>query len=92
MDGVTILGIQRAEKDGKVNSNIFYSEPFEDWQKEGSACFGFRTGSEFTRLDTSNLVVGDVVEFAYKRGFQGKAVLSGFTVIKPYKQPASASK
>lgn len=92
MGNVTILGIQRTEKDGKVNSNIFYSEPFEDWQKDGSACFGFRTGSEFTRLDTSILVVGDEVELKYGKGFQGKAVLSGFEVVKPYKQHAGGGK
>lgn len=73
-----VVGVSSREKDGVKSYNLFCVTPFEDWEN-GS---GLKCVSEWTRVDVSSLKQGDVIIPIYKRGFQGKAQFSGFTLVK----------
>lgn len=80
----TIVGVRKSVKDGKTSYNVYYTEPFEDWEAtNGSEVSGLKCGNEWTnRVDCGFLKPGDQVDFSYQKGFQGMAVLSDVKVIK----------
>jgi len=82
-----IVGITRSEgKNGAINSNIYYTEPFDSYAIEKQGATGIKCGVEFTnRVDTTQLKPGDEVEFYYGKGFQGMAVLEQIAVVKTNK-------
>ena len=79
-----IQGVKTIVKDGKTSYNVYFSEPFADWESDGAnTCLGMKCDVEWTnRVDCGFLKVGDEVEFQYDKGFQGKAVLSGIQLVK----------
>lgn len=80
---VTIVGIRRAEtKSKKVFYNYYGLKAFSDYDMETSECEGSQPVSEFSYKDYG-LSVGDVVDFQYEPGYEGKAVLSNVVMIRP---------
>lgn len=67
---VTILGISRRKSEDKngrhvTYSNVYYSEPFDEYAETNGECTGVKCGNVNTGLDTSALFVGDVVNLDY---------------------------
>lgn len=83
----TIVGIKSTVKDGKKSFNVYYTEPFADYEtQQPSSVQGMKVGVEWTnRVDCDFLKPGDVVNFAYDKGYQDRAVLTGITLEKPTK-------
>ncbi len=80
---VTIIGIRKAKtKNGREFCSYFYEKAFTDYERENSDCLGMTVGSEFSYKDY-NLKPGDVCDFMYEPGFEGKATLSDVVVLKP---------
>lgn len=82
---VQIVGLKRYEGKKGIGTVISYITPYSDYDTENCECLGFDAGQEFTYLDTSLLNVGDVIAFEYAKGFGGKAVMSGYKMIKSAK-------
>lgn len=80
---IQIVGLKRYEGKRGIGTVISYITPYSDYDTENCDCFGFDAGQEFTYLDTSLLNVGDIVSFNYAKGFGGKAVMSGYNMVKP---------
>lgn len=74
---IKVLGIKKTEKDGKKSYTIFGFTPFETWENGE----GYKTVSEWTRADLSDVKVGNVIMPLYGKGYQGKAVLCGVSII-----------
>ena len=85
----TIVGIKKTKSTNgdKTYFNYYYQESFSDYDCEhAEALQGVQTGTEFSYTDIG-CKVGDVVEFEYTKGFQGKATLKGCKIIKAADQP-----
>lgn len=79
---VTIVGIRKGEtKNKKVFYNYYGLKDFSDYDMENGDCEGHQPVGEFSYKDYG-LSVGDVVDFQYEPGFEGKAVLSNVIMIK----------
>lgn len=73
---VTIVGVRVNESKGRKAYNYFGLKDFTDYEIENSECVGQMVVSEFS-YKNFNLKPGDVVEFDYEPGFQGRANLTG---------------
>lgn len=73
---VTIVGVRQSESKGRKAYNYFGLKDFTDYEIENSKCVGQMVVSEFSYTNF-NLKPGDVVEFDYEPGFQGRATLTG---------------
>lgn len=93
---VTVLGISRRKTEDRagrpvVYSNIFYSQPFDEYTLQNGDAVGEKCGSVNTGLDTSGLFVGDVINLDYApTGFNDRNGspqfrLEAVQVIKPFK-------
>lgn len=83
MNKYELVGIVTTLKDGKSGNRLILVSDFSDYLTTTSTrCEGVDATIEFTRLDCSNLQVGDSVELQYTRGFQGKAQLVGIKKIE----------
>lgn len=93
---VMVLGISRrktTDKEGRpvTYSNIFYSQPFDDYTLQNGDTVGEKCGAVSTSLDTSGLFVGDEINLDYApTGFTDKNGspqfrLEAITVVKPFK-------
>lgn len=83
MNSFEIIGIVTTLKDEKSFTRLVMVSDFSDYQQTNSErCEGMEAIVEYTRADCSALQVGDVVELYYSKGYQGKAVLSGFKKIE----------
>lgn len=78
---VQIVGVRKSESKGKNAFNYFGLKSFTDYEQENSDCNGHAVVSEFSYTDF-NIVPGDVVEFDYEPGFQGRATLVNVRKIK----------
>lgn len=79
---VTIVGIRKGEtKNKKACYNYYGLKNFSDYDMENSECLGHQPVSEFSYKDYG-LSIGDVVDFQYEPGFEGKATLSNVVMIK----------
>lgn len=79
---VTIVGIRKGEtKNKKPCFNYYGLRDFSDYDKENSECEGSQVIVEFSYKDYG-LSVGDVVDFQYEPGFEGRATLSNVVMIK----------
>lgn len=74
---IKVLGIQKREKDGNVSFTLHGYTKFEDWENGQ----GFKTVTEWTRADLSNIQSGNVIIPIYSKGYQGKAVLSSVHLV-----------
>lgn len=80
---VTIIGIRKAKtKNGRDFCQYYFQKPFTDYEMENSDCLGFLVGSEFSYRDYG-LKPGDVCDFQYEPGYEGKATLTDVVVLKP---------
>lgn len=81
---VTIVGV-RSSKSSKTGKDIYFyygTKSFTDYERQSGYCEGEAIISEYSGIDYG-LKVGDVCEFNYEPGYQGKATLSGVTVLEP---------
>lgn len=80
---VTITGIREGQtKNKKPCYNYYGLREFSDYDKENSICIGRQVIVEFSYKDYG-LQVGDLVEFQYEPGFEGRATLSNVVMIRP---------
>lgn len=73
---VTIVGVKKSESKGRDAFNYFGLKDFTDYEIKNSECVGQMVVAEFSYTDF-NLKPGDVVEFDYEPGYQGRATLTG---------------
>lgn len=89
---VTIIGIKKAKtKNGREFCQYYYKKPFTDYELENSDCLGMIVGNEFSYRDY-NLKPGDVCDFQYEPGYEGKATLSDVFVVKPIDTAGESAK
>ena len=81
---VEIVGVRKSESKGKNAFNYYGLKDFTDYEKQNSDCDGKAVVSEFSYMDF-NLRPGDVVEFDYEPGFQGRASLVNVRMVTPSK-------
>lgn len=86
---VTIVGVRKFESKGKKAFNYHGLKDFTYYDLENSECEGNPVVTEFSYTDY-NLHVGDIVEFDYEPGFQGRASLVGVRPISEVEQPKSS--
>lgn len=80
---VTVTGIMKGtSKNNRQFTQFFGTTPFTDYESESNDCTGFKTVEVFTYLDFSHVKVGDVCDFLYEPGYQGRATLSDVKVLK----------
>lgn len=63
------LGVQTFEKDGKKGTNIYYSEPFDDYEKN---CSGVKCNHLFTYKNITVPKPGERFKAIYSLGFDFK--------------------
>lgn len=79
---VTISGVKKSKtKNGKDCFQYYGTKEFTAYEQENTECTGFAVVSEFS-YENFNLSPGDVVEFEYEPGFEGRATLTGVRPIK----------
>ena len=80
---VLIVGVYTYEKNGKRGTTISFLQEFKSWQiQRGQRTDGVQAETEFTHMDCTGLQLGDIVRLAYQKGFQGRAELVGYSLIK----------
>lgn len=77
-----IVGIRKGESKGKPCWNIAATKDYSAYDQQNSECAGVDVVSEFTYIDFG-LHPGDVVEFVYDKGFQGRATLVDVKILSP---------
>ena len=94
MDTVKIIGIKSApsSKNPEVMYyNYYFTQDFSEYDLQNASMIsGVACDSEFCMADIG-CQVGDVVEFHYKKGFQGKAALVGCSIVKEVNKSMNAS-
>lgn len=96
---VTIVGVKKSSygKDGNKRMGYNYSgtKSYTDYELENAECEGTDVITEFSSKDFG-IHPGDVVEFMYEPGYQGKAQLVNVRVIKdagnPFEKDKAADK
>lgn len=79
---VEIVGIRHGKtKNGKESYNYFGLREFSDYDQENSDCQGKLPVDAFSYKDYG-VAVGDVVDFQYEPGFEGKAQLSNIVMVQ----------
>lgn len=83
---VQILGVKRSEYKGKdggnrIGFNYMGTKDFTRYEKENTQVEGFDVVREFSSTDY-NLHPGDVVDFMYEPGFEGRATLVDVRMLK----------
>lgn len=80
---VTVTGIMKGtSKNNRQFTQYFGTTPFTDYEMESNDCTGFKTVEVFTYQDFGPVSVGDVCDFMYEPGFQGRAQLAGIRLLK----------
>ena len=83
----TIVGIKKGTtKNDKVCFNYYALKEFSYYDKGNSECWGQDIVSAFSYTDY-HLEVGDLVDFRYEPGFEGKATLSDIVMLQPAAVP-----
>lgn len=71
----TVLGILKGKsKSGKDFMQIYASKEFSAYEQQNNICEGVSVFSEFT-YNGFAVKTGDVADFIYEPGFQGRAAL-----------------
>ena len=84
---ITIVGIKKGKtKKGQECFNYFGTKPFSDYDQQNSECRGMDIISAFSYTDY-NLEVGDLVDFRYEPGFEGRATLADIVMVRPAGNP-----
>lgn len=79
---VEIVGVRRSESKGRKVFNYYGLKEFTEYEIENSECDGKNVVSEFSYQDFA-VFPGDIVEFSYEPGYQGRATLVDVKVITP---------
>lgn len=86
---VTITGIMKGtSKNNRQFTQFFGTTPFTGYEIESNDCTGLKTVEVFTYQNFGAVKVGDVCEFLYEPGFQGRATLTDVLVVKESKNAA----
>lgn len=83
---VRILGVRKSETKGRRAFNYAAAKEYTQYEQENSDCEGEDVVSEFSYADY-NLHPGDIVDFEYEPGYQGRATLTGVRMIEPAGNP-----
>lgn len=76
-----VVGLSKYVNDkGQEGTNLFLVTPFEPWEQKNTN-YGYKTVQEFTYSQV-NCKVNDLITIQYGKGYGGKAVINGVTVIK----------
>lgn len=79
-----VIGLMVAEtKKGNVGTTLYLAHEHDEYRQQNAQfCAGQACSEEYLRGDYSSKVkVGDIVTLSYSKGYQGKAVLTGITVV-----------
>ena len=84
---VQVVGITRNVSEKGISYTLHGITPFEDWEanSDRGTSVGFKTISEWTRVDLSDIKPQELITLRYGKGFQGKAVLVGYDRVAPSK-------
>lgn len=78
----TVVGIMKGKtKNNKEFVRYNYTKNFTDYEMENGECAGVAVGTEFSYHDY-NIKPGDVCDFQYEPGFEGRATLSDVVVLQ----------
>ena len=88
---VKILGVKKITYKGKDNQertgfNLMGVKEFTDYEKENAECKGYDVIREFSSKDYA-VEPGDVVEFLYEPGYEGRATLVGVRSVSMKDNP-----
>lgn len=79
---VEIVGIRKGKtKNGKDFFNYYGLKEFSNYDQENGECDGRMPVDAFSYMDYG-VAVGDIVDFQYEPGFEGKATLSNIVMIQ----------
>lgn len=80
-----IIGMSKFTNDaGRTATTLHMVTPFEGWEMERAKTVGNKVVSEYTYNEV-NCKVNDIVEIEWRKGFQGRAVLSSVRVVSEVK-------
>lgn len=86
----TIVGVKKSKtKNGKECFRYYATKEFTEYDQEFAECIGCDVVSEFSYRDYG-LCLGDLVDFRYEPGFEGKAKLMDIVMVTP--NPVKSSK
>lgn len=88
---VTIVGVKKSESKGRAAFNYAGIKDYTQYEVENAVCEGQDVISEFSYMDF-DLHVGDVVEFLYEPGFQGRATLTDVKMVSMNGNPFEGGK
>lgn len=84
----TIVGVLKGKtKTGREFMNIYATKDFSQYEQENNVTDGVFAFTEFT-YNAFDVYPGDVVDFVYEPGFQGRASLVDIVPIKLAAQSA----
>ena len=69
-------------KNNRQFTQFFGTTPFTSYESESNDCSGLKVVEVFTYQDFGPILVGDVCEFLYEPGFQGRATLADVKLLK----------
>lgn len=83
MAEIKIVGVKKGTtKKGAECFNYYGVKNFTDYDQQNSFCMGQTVVSEFSYTDYG-VEVGDIVDFRYEPGFEGKATLVDIVMLRP---------
>lgn len=85
---VVITGVKKSQtKNGKTAYQYYGTKEFTSYEVENCECAGSAVVSEFS-YEEYPVIPGDVVEFEYEPGFEGKATLVGIKMLQSFGKQA----
>lgn len=88
---VTIVGVKKSKSKDRDAFNYAGIKDYTDYEQDNAVCEGQDVISEFSYRDFG-LHVGDVVEFLYEPGFQGRATLTDVRMVSSNEIPFEGGK
>lgn len=88
---VEIVGVRKSESKGRPAFNYSGLKEYTDYERENSECEGRDVVSEFSYQDFG-VHQGDIVEFYYEPGYQGRATLVDMKIVTPAKKLTTENK
>lgn len=88
---VVIVGVKKSKSKDRDAFTYAGLKEYTPYELENADCEGQDVISEFSYTDF-NLRVGDVVEFLYEPGYQGRATLTDVRMIEKSKNPVEDGK
>ena len=86
----TIVGVKKSKtKNGKECFNYYATKEFTEYDQKSAECIGYDVVSAFSYRDYG-VCPGDLVDFRYEPGFEGRATLTDIAMVTP--NPVKSSK